>query len=220
MQSITVEKREILGKKVSNLRKQGFLPAVVYGGGGDAEPISIKELDFIKLWKSAGESTVVELDMGKAKKNVLIHDVAVDPLKDKPIHVDFYVVDMTKKIHVDVPLEFTGESEAVKAGGILVKVAHNLKIEALPKDLPHTIFVDISALKNIGESILVKGIKMPVGVKALDNMEGTIILVEAPRSEEEIKTGTETAAPSLESIEVVGKKPKAEAVVEVGEKEK
>ena len=156
MQSIVAEKRDILGKKVRNLRKQGFLPAAVYGGGKNAEAISVKEADFMKLWKSAGESTVVELDVGNDRKNVLIHDVDIDPIKDKPIHVDFYAVDMTKKIHVDVALEFIGESEAVKSGGVLVKVFHSLKVEALPKDLPHTISVDISALKSLEDSI--KGI--------------------------------------------------------------
>lgn len=210
MQSIVAEKRDILGKKVNNLRKQGFLPAVVYGGGKDAESIAIKESDFLKLWKSAGESTVIELDLGKAKTNVLIHDVAIDPLKDNPIHVDFYVVDMTKKIRVDVALEFIGESEAVKAGGILVKALHSLKVEALPNDLPHSISIDISLLKAVGDSIIVKNIKVPKGAKILDNPEEAIVVIEAPRAAEEIKAVETAEAPSLESIEVVSKKPKVE----------
>ena len=210
MQSIVAEKRDILGKKVRNLRKQGFLPAVVYGGGKSAEPITIKESEFLKLWKSAGESTVVELDIGKEKKNVLIHDVDIDPIKDNPTHVDFYVVDMTKKIHVDVALEFIGESDAVKIGGILVKVLHSLKVEALPKDLPHSISIDISRLKAAGDSIMVKDVKIPKEVKVSDNPEETVAMVEAQRAEEE-KEVEETATPSLESIEVVGKKPKVEA---------
>lgn len=211
MDTITAQKRDIQGKKVRNLRKQGFLPAVVYGGGKSAESITVKEAEFLKLWKSAGESTVVELDIGKEKKNVLIHDVDIDPLKDNPIHVDFYAVDMTKKIHVDVLLEFIGESDAVKAGGILVKVLHALKVEALPNDLPHSILIDISQLKAAGDSITVKDVKIPKGVKILDNPEETVVMVEAPRAEEEVKAAETAEAPSLESIEVVGKKPKAEA---------
>ncbi|OGF62093.1 hypothetical protein A2926_03365 [Candidatus Giovannonibacteria bacterium RIFCSPLOWO2_01_FULL_44_40] len=223
MQSIIAEKRDILGKKVKTLRSKGFLPAVVYGGGKDAEPIAVKEVDFMKLWKSVGESTVVELDIGDKKKNVLIHEVDLDPIKDKPIHVDFYAVDMTKKIHVDVALEFIGESEAVKTGGILVKVLHSLKVEALPKDLPHSMAVDISALKNIGDAILIKDINIPANVVVLDNPEETIALVEEPRKAEEVKAA-EAEAPSLESIEVVSKKPKAEgeevAIEESPKKEK
>ena len=132
-------------------------------------------------------------------------------LKDNPIHVDFYAVDMTKKIHVDVALEFIGESDAVKAGGILVKVLHALKVEALPNDLPHSISIDISQLKNAGDSIIVDAVKILKGVKVLDNSEETIAMVEAPRAEEEAKAEEAAEAPSLESIEVVGKKPKAEA---------
>lgn len=210
MDTITAQKRDILGKKVKTLRSKGFLPAVVYGGGKNAESIAIKEADFLKLWKSAGESTVVELNIGEDKKNVLIHEVDIGPLKDNPIHVDFYVVDMTKKIHVDVALEFIGESEAVKAGGILVKVLHSLKVEALPNDLPHSILIDISLLKATGDLIIVKDIKVLKGVKILDNPEEAIVVIEAPRAAEEIKVAETTEAPSLESIEVVSKKPKTE----------
>ena len=208
MQSIVAEKRDILGKKVQNLRKQGFLPAVVYGKGGPSESIAVKEIDFLKLWRSAGESTVVELKLPESTKNVLIQSVATDPLKDKPTHVDFYVVDMSKKIHVDVVLEFIGESEAVRSGGVLVKALHSLKVEALPKDLPHSISVDLTLLKNVSDSILVKDIKISPEVKLLDNLEETVVLIEAPRTEEENQA---TEAPSLESIEVVGKKAKEES---------
>ncbi|QQG42423.1 MAG: 50S ribosomal protein L25 [Candidatus Giovannonibacteria bacterium] len=211
MQSITAEKRDILGKKVKILRSKGFLPAVVYSGGKAAEPISVKESDFNRTWRFAGESTVIELVLGGHKRNVLIHDVAIDPLKDTPVHADFYAVDMHKKIRVDVPLEFVGESEAVKAGGVLVKVLHSLKIEALPNDLPHSISVDISAIKTIGNSILISDLKIPAAVSLLDSRSETVAVVEAPRAEEEPKAAETAAEPSLESIEVLSKKPKAEA---------
>lgn len=222
MQSIIAEKRDILGKKVENLRRQGFLPAVVYGKKKEAEPVAVREIDFTKLWKSAGESTIVELRLGQKTENVLIQDVALDPLKDKPIHADFYVVEMDKPVKVDVPLEFVGESEAVRAGGILVKVLHELKIEALPKNLPHNIAVDLSALKTLEGSIKVKDLRVPNGVAVLDNLDDTVVMVEVPRAEEEVKAA-ETEAHSLESIEVVGKKPKAEgaaAAAEVAGEEK
>jgi len=211
MQSITAEKRDILGKKTKTLRQKGVLPAVVYGKGKSAENISVKESDFLKLWKSAGESTVVALEVGSEKKNVLIHDVAVDPLKDTPTHVDFYIVDMNKPITLDVALEFIGESDAIKAGGILVKVVHTVKIEALPKDLPHSLSIDISPLKEMTDTITVKDIKLPHGVKMLDNLDETVVLVEPPRSEEELKA-TEEATPALDTstIEVLSKKPPKE----------
>jgi len=214
MQSITAEKRDILGKKTKNLRKKGILPAVLYGKGESSESISVKESDFLKLWKTVGESTVVALEVGNEKKNVLIHDVAIDPLKDTPTHIDFYIVDMNKPITIDVALEFTGESDAVKAGGILVKVLHEVKIEALPKDLPHSLFVNISSLKEMTDTITVKDIKLPHGVKMLDNLDETIVLIEPPRSEEELKAAEE-ATPSLDTIEVLSKKPSKEGEAEV-----
>lgn len=219
MQSIIAGKRDILGKKVITLRQHGFLPVVLYGKKKKAEPLAVREIDFLKLWKLAGESSIIEVKVGEEKYNALVQDVAIDPLKNRPLHADFYVVEMDKPIKVDVQLEFIGESEAVRAGGILVKVAHELKVEALPKDLPHGIQVDISLLKNIGDSLTVKDIKVPKGVEILDLPEGTVVLVEVPRAEEEIKGETEAPA-DLGKIEVVGKKAKEEEFVdESAEKE-
>lgn len=217
MQSIVAEKRDILGKKNAGLRKKGLVPAVVYGKGSASENITVKVGEFLKLWRSAGEATIVSLEVGKEKKNVLIHDVSVDPLKDTPIHVDFYVVDMLKMLKVDVPLEFIGESEAVKSGGILVKVHHELEIEALPKDLPHSLIVDISALKTFEDKITVGDLKIPHGVKVVKGLDETVVLVESPRTEEEIK-GTETPeeAPDLANIERIEKKAKEEGEAEEG----
>src|SRR3989338_7090247 len=209
MQSIVAEKRDILGKKTNSLRKRGFLPAVIYGKGKPSESIAVKEIDFLKLWKAAGESSIVELELDGKKRNVLIQDVAIDPLKDTPIHADFYAVDMTKTVKVEVPLEFIGESDAVKGGGILIKVSHAVEVESLPADLPRSLSVDLSILKNIGDSFAVKDLKVSKGVKMLKNLDEIIALVEAPRAEVELK-GEEAVAPSLESIEVLSKKPKAE----------
>lgn len=206
MQLIVAEKRDILGKKTNSLRKRGFLPAVIYGKGNLSESIAVKEIDFLKLWKSAGESSVIELELDGKKRNVLIQDVAVDPLKDNPIHADFYAVDMTKTVKVEVPLEFAGESDAVKGGGILIKVLHAIDVESLPADLPRALQVDLSILKNIGDSFSVKNLKIPKDVKILKNPEEIVALVEAPRAEEELKA--EEAPPSLESIEILSKKPK------------
>ncbi|MDO8523182.1 MAG: 50S ribosomal protein L25, partial [bacterium] len=215
MQSIVAERRDILGKKTATLRKKGFLPGVVYGKGSASENITVKEGEFLKLWRSAGEATIVSLEVGKEKKNVLIHDVAIDPLKDVPIHVDFYIVDMLKMLKVDVPLEFVGESEAVKAGGILVKVHHALEIEALPKDLPRSIIVDISVLKTFEDKITVGDLKIPSGVKVIKGLEETVVLVEPPRAAEEVVAAE--AAPDLANIERVEKKAKAEGEAEEGE---
>jgi len=209
MDTITAEKRDLLGKKVKTLRKKGILPAVVYGNKQESMSISVRENDFVKLWKTVGEASIISLEVDGKKENVLIHSIAFDPVKDNPIHVDFFIVDMDKPAQVDVPIEFVGESEAIKAGGTLIKVMHTLKIEALPKNLPHSIEIDISVLKEHGSTIAAKNIKVAVGVKILCKPDDIVVLIEAPRKEEDVVE----EAPSLENIERVGEKSKTEESV-------
>lgn len=208
MQTISAQRRDVLGKKVKNLRKEGFLPAVIYGNKKETTPIFLKETEFIKVWKSAGESSILQLEIDGKKENVLIHDIDFDPLKDNPIHADFLAVEMNKPIKVDVRIEFIGESDAVKSGGSLVKVMHELQIEALPKDLPSEIVVDISVLKEMGGSIKIEDIKVPSGVTVLNNLGDMVAFVEAPKTEDELKAEEAGEAKSLEDIEIVGKKEK------------
>src|SRR6185436_3784218 len=106
--------------------------------------------------------------MPEGNIDVLIHEVQVDPVTDEPIHVDFLAIDMKKKIRVKVPLEFEGISNAVKTGiGNLVKALHEVEVEALPKDLPHTLVVDISKLETLEDNVFVSDIKLPAGVEVV-----------------------------------------------------
>ena len=175
--------------------------------GGRWEPKN--EKDFVKVWKFAGESSVLELEVDGKKENVLIHDIAFDPLKDNPIHADFLAVEMNKHIKVDVKINFIGESPAVKTGGSLLKVMHELHIEALPKNLPQEIDVDISSLSDMGSSIKVEDIKISGDFKILNNPADIVVLVEVPKTEEELKA-EEGETKSIEDIEVVKKEKKAE----------
>src|SRR3989338_2007181 len=122
MTSIKAEKRDLVGKKAKNLRKAGKIPAIVYGAGESGLLLEISGHDFQKVFRQAGESSLVELEIGPERKNVLIHDVAYDPIKDVPVHVDFLQVRMDKLIKAKVELLFEGDSQAIKQGGILVKV--------------------------------------------------------------------------------------------------
>ncbi len=218
MDSITAQPRKIMGKKVSSLRKEGLLPAVVYGKGKEAESITVSQGEFLKVWKSAGESSLVALSLDNKEHNVLIHDVALDPIKNLPVHADFYLVDMKKEVEVDVPLEFTGEAEAGKSGlGVLVKVMHELKIKALPKDLPHSIVINVAALQNPGQTFAVRDVVAPAGVTLLNTPEETIALVEEMRKEEVSETAAPSTAEAIQNIEVV-KEKKATEESEEGEK--
>jgi large subunit ribosomal protein L25 len=208
MESITAESRTIQGKAVSSLREKGLLPAVIYGKGQKTEMISVPFVDFIKLWRHAGESTVVSLKMSGGDKSVLIHDVSFDPLKGMPTHADFYVVDMKRKVRVEVPIEWKGEEDAAKAG-ILVKVLHALHVEALPSDLPHAISVDVSVLKSPADTVLVENILLPKGVVILNEKDELVALVEAPK--ETVEETTEAfSEDAVKNIEVVEKGKKAE----------
>ena len=208
MLELQTENRNIFGKKLEPFRKKGKLPAVLYGPKEKARPIFISLKDFKKIWDEAGESTVIQLNLGDTKKEVLIQDVAMDPVKGEPVHVDFYAVLMDKPIKASISLVFEGISPAVKnLGGILIKVMHELEVEALPKNLPHELSVDISALASFENKISAKDIILSKGVKLISNPEETIALIEAPR-EEEAPASEEKIA--FEEIEVVGKKEKEE----------
>jgi large subunit ribosomal protein L25 len=182
-----------------DLRKGGFIPAVYYGKKEASTNISLNMVEFMKVWKLAGESSVVTLETTDGEKESLIHDIDFDPVKSTPRHVDFYVFEKGHKVQVEVPMEFDGVSLAVKdLGGTLVKVVHALKIEAMPKDLPHNLIIDISNLVDFQSQILASDIKLPAGVTLLENRDEVVALVSAPREEKE----EESAPLDLSAIEV------------------
>jgi large subunit ribosomal protein L25 len=206
MFSIKAKKRD-LGVKVGAIRGAGEIPAVFYGAGEANTSISLSKSDFKKIWRQAGESSAVKVDLGDKQVDVLIHEVQVDPVSSEPIHVDFLAIDMKKKIKVNVALEFVGVSEAVKSGAAnLVKVLHEIEIEALPADLPHNLEADISKLATLDDNVLVSDIKLPAGVVAVTSGTDVVASVVAQVEEKE-----EEAAPvDLSAIEVSEKKGKKE----------
>lgn len=187
MVELKAKPRTELGKKVRALRRAGFLPAVVYGDGVSSQPIAVLYKDFEKVFKEAGESTLIKLEVDGKPYNVLIHDISRDPLSGYPLHADFYAVRLDKEIRASVPIEFIGESPAVKnEGGILVKVVQEVEVEALPQNLPHGLTADLSVLQTINSRFLVKDISLPQGVKVHADPEEVVALIEPPRSEEEM----------------------------------
>jgi len=211
-------KAEIRDKtdKLDRIRKAGRVPAVFYGKKEASTAISIPQIDFLKVWKAAGESSVITLETPKGIKESLIQDVDLDPITGIPRHADFYVFEKGHKVEVELSLEFTGTSPAVKdLGGMFVKVLYKLKVEAMPKDLPHGINVDISSLVNFGDQILAQDIVLPAGVKLREHPEEVVALVSAPREEKE-----EEAAEPVDLSEIeVEKKGKEEEPIETNESE-
>ncbi|MBI2618211.1 50S ribosomal protein L25 [Candidatus Kaiserbacteria bacterium] len=186
-------------KSLKELRKGKEMPAVFYGPKETSTPIAVETHTFKKIWRNAGESTVIELKGDGISKEALIYDVDFDPITGEPRHADFYVMEKGKKVTVEVPLEFIGVSPAVKElGGVLVKVLHDIKIEVLPKDLPRHIEVDVSPLVTFESKIFVKDIVIPARVVLLSTPDEVVALVNEVKEEEEIVP----EPVSIEDIEV------------------
>ncbi|MCX6755162.1 MAG: 50S ribosomal protein L25 [Candidatus Nomurabacteria bacterium] len=193
---------------LSALRKGGEIPAVFYGMGKETTPITISSVEFKKVWHKAGESSTVKIEAESGAVDTLIHEVQVHPVTDEPIHVDFLVVDMNKKIKVHVPVEFTGVSAAVKGGlGSLVKVLHEVEVEALPKDLPHNLEIDISKLITVDDVVLVSDISIPANVTIITALEEVVASIAVQKEEVEV------APVDLSAIEVEKKGKKEEEVI-------
>ena len=204
--TLTATKRE-KSEKLDKIRKGGNIPAVFYGAKEASTTISVPEVDFIKVWREAGESSIVTLKTPEGNHDALIHAIDLDPVTDKVRHVDFYVVEKGKKIKVHVPIEFEGSSPAVKElGALLVKVLHEVEIEAKPADLPHEIVVSIDSLVNLESQILAKDIKLPAGVELVTGEDEVIALV----SEAKEEVIEESGPVDLSTIEISEKKGKKE----------
>ena len=174
------------GANLINLRKEGLVPAVVYGAGRKTQSVSVAQKDLIKAWKQAGESGTVTLDIDGSKVTVLIHEMVNDPIKDVPQHVDILAIDVNKPIEVSVALEFTGVSGAVKGGlGSLVKNMHEIAVKGLAKDIPHMIEVDLSSLDALDTHITVKDIKLPKGVEAMTDGDTIVANIASIKEEKE-----------------------------------
>lgn len=212
MLTLQAEKRQIFGKKLKATRLSGQLPVVMYGAKDKAEALFVPTKEFKKVLATAGESTVIALNLGESKKEVLINDVVFHPVSGEPLHADFYVIDKTKTLKIKVPLRFEGIAPAVKdLGATLVKVKHELEIETLPLSIPHDIEVDISALTALDSQVTVADLKIPKDVKVIDEAAEVVASVAVAKEEEEV------AAPvDLSSIEVEkkGKKEEEEAPAE------
>lgn len=204
MVNLTVELRK---SSAAAVRGKGKVPAVFYGPKAPTTSIEINETDFLRVFKQAGESSIITLQGVGEEHDALIHDVDRDPVSGKVRHADFYVIEKGKKVKVGVPIEFVGVSPAVKSlNGSLIKVLHEIEIEALPKDLPHNIEVDISSLVTFEDQIKAGDIKLPNGVSLTVDADEIIALVNAPREEE-----PEEAAPvDLSAIELSVEKGKKE----------
>lgn len=195
-----------------HVRKSGNIPAVYYGPGKGSTAIAVSTVQFKKVHAEAGESSVITLKMPKESLDALIHDVTLDPVSGVPVHVDFYIVAKDRKVEVSVPLEFEGVAPAEKDGAVIMKIMHELLIEALPAKLPQHITVDLSVLAKVDDHIAVGDLELGEGVEALVPGTEVIALAAAPKEEkeEEVKPIDLTAI----EVEKKGKTEEEEAAAE------
>jgi large subunit ribosomal protein L25 len=195
-----------------DLRAQGVMPAVFYGAKEEPVSISIDQKAFERLFKEAGETTIVKLKGIGDEKDTLIHDVQFHPVTDKPLHADFYVLEKGKKIELAIPLEFVGVAPAEKLGHVLVKTLHEVEIEVAPHELPQHLEVDISKLENVGDHITAAEIKLPASAELKTGGEEIIVSVTAFIEEKPLETEVKLAE--------VGEKKEGEAEGETPAEEK
>jgi len=229
MEKVTLKAviREEFGKEASNrLRKTNCVPAVVYKKASKAIPLQVdaKEL-FHVLHTSAGGNVIITLEIdsvakGQAKKKdktVIVKEIQYDPIKGNVIHLDFQEISLTDRITVNIAIETKGEPEGVKAdGGILDHPIKELHIECLPTEIPEKIDVHVEALK-IGDSIRVKDLSIPAGIKVLNDKEQVVCSVVPPKMEEELTEEEQAAQESAEPEVIREKKPEEAAEEPEGE---
>ena len=178
--------REVHGKAVKNLRRQGIVPAVVFGHGVESNAIQFDAHEFELLRRRTGRNTLLDLTLdGKKAVPVLVHDVQVHPITRHPLHVDLLVVRMTEELTVDVQVVLTGESNAVeRMGGVLLQLRNTVQVKALPDHLPQSLELDITPLEDFDQVLHVSDIVVPADVTLLTDASEAVARVQAPRVEE------------------------------------
>lgn len=185
MSILSTKIRKTLGNKTETLRKEGLIPAVLYGPKTKPVPLQVDLKELKKVYKEAGGSSLISLKIGKKTKKVLIHDVQQHPLTDEFVHVDFYEPLLKEKIEATIPLVFEGTAPAVKElGGTLFENISEVEVKGLPQELPREIKVNIESLKTFEDSIHIRDIKVKEGIEILKDPEEVVASVVPPREEE------------------------------------
>jgi large subunit ribosomal protein L25 len=198
MMTLSVTPREAVGKAARTLIKDGKIPAVVYGPDREAAAVALDSAELGRILRHEGESTVVEVEGLGASFQALIKEIDRDPVTHQPRHADLYAIKKGAKVTVSVELTFIGEAPAEKQGASIVKVMHELEVEADPARLPHELEVSIETLAAVGDQLHVKDIKLPSGVTTDVDPEEVVALAQEVQQEAE----ETTAAPDMEAIEV------------------
>lgn len=216
--TLVVQNRDVFGKKLKKLRREGSLPANIFGPDFKSVSISVNSKEFLKIYRVAHETGVVTIELDKKEIPTLIKHIQRHPVTDQILHVDFRKIDLSKKVLTDVPVQTVGASEAVSIkGGVLLIQANTLVVEALPTNIPASIEVDISAIKELGGEIKVQDLKKSDKYEFKDDPAKVVVSVVAHK-EESVTPDTVSTAPEVTTEKVEGE-AEGEAAPETGKGE-
>jgi large subunit ribosomal protein L25 len=183
---LKADKREVFGKKVKSLRAKGLLPGNVFGKKIDSYAVQISYDDFSKVYKEAGETSLIELVVAGKKHPVLITNIQLHPVSGLPLHIDFHEVDLKEKVAASIPVEIVGESPVEKSGlGTVVLQLDEIEVQALPMDLPEKFEIDASHLTEVDQAVYVKDLNYDKNKIEIETDQDQIVAkVEPPQKEE------------------------------------
>ncbi|SRR5258708_3596995 len=205
MEKITLkaENRKVSGRKVKSLRSAGLIPANLYGKDVKSTSVTVDAKEFEKVFKKAGETSVVTVALGKEDRPVLIHNIQSHPVTGAMLHIDFFQVNLKQKVTANIPVEVTGESPVAKSGaGTVVILLNELEVESLPTDLPEKFTVDASKLIEVDQLVKVSDLKYDKDkVEIKTNPDEIVVKVEPPQKEEVVVAPVATETTVAEGAE-------------------
>jgi len=196
--------REVNSKStLTKLRKEGFIPSVVYGYQTESTPIAVKERELMSILREVGRNGVLKLNVDGKDMNVVLSDYQADALNGEVFHADFLSINMSEELEVDVAVQLVGEAPGEKEGGVIQQPTFEVRLKVKPSDIPESFEIDISSMQ-IGDSLTVKDIRESSKFEILTDDEETLVVITAPRSEVEETAEEEEVTqqpPATESAE-------------------
>ena len=185
--SLAAVKREIVGKKVRKLRREGSIPGTVYEKGKDSINVAVEYIPFSKIWESVGTAQPVELNVGETKILTMIKVVDVDPARNEYVHVAFHAINKNDPVEAEVPVHIDGDVPAEQQGNFLIRPNDHVLVKALPANLPEVLNVSAATLLKPGDHLTVADIDPIADVEILSEIGMTLATVEEPRAIEEVE---------------------------------
>ncbi len=219
---LTVDPRTVTGKKVKALRRQGIVPAHLYGRGTESLALQAQTQTITSLLRTAGRNAIIDLQInGEGEpRPVVLRGVQRNPVTDELLHIDFFQISLTEKLRAEVPLVLTGDAPAVNVySGVLLQSLDHIAVEALPRDVPEQIEVDVSGLDALDAALFVRDLNIPANVEVLVDADQMVAKVEPPRIAAEIEAEEAAAAEAAAEEGVEEEAAEEEAAEEGAEKE-